>query len=378
MQFFWNKSSFSRLTAVALLGGALTLSSCGGDDGAEITEIPTPNDYSFVRNGASTVSYTGQTSRLNQLGEIKAYMSEGDGGAVLSAQALKDMFANTDGNGGGKFSQVYAKDIKSKTFEPDQAYFEGLMDAMAADSEIGNTRVIATEGKAGLLTRGNGNTILVDKNGHEYTQLIEKGLMGATFYYQIAEVYLTDAKIGPGVENDEVEEGENYTAMEHHWDEAFGYYGVPVDFPANTEGIRFWGNYSNGRDALLGTNAAIMDAFIAGRTAIVNKNYELRDANRDIVYEELERVVAGTALHYMNSALAANNTGDYMHVLSEAYVFTQCLKYSSRRKISLEQINTILDTHIGENFWNTTASGLNEAKDLLSSLYGFEDVKDDL
>ncbi|MBK6524212.1 MAG: DUF4856 domain-containing protein [Crocinitomicaceae bacterium] len=28
---------------------------------------------------------------------------------------------------------------------------------------------------------------------------------------------------------------DNITAMEHHWDEAFGYFGVPVDFQPTSQ-----------------------------------------------------------------------------------------------------------------------------------------------
>ena len=72
----------------------------------------------------------------------------------------------------------------------------------------------------------------MDANGIEYTQLIEKGLMGAVFYYQITNVYLGDGKMD--VDNaDQVDpdNGKYYTTMEHHWDEAFGYFSDAVDFP---------------------------------------------------------------------------------------------------------------------------------------------------
>jgi len=56
--------------------------------------------------------------------------------------------------------------------------------------------------------------------------------MGAVFYYNIAEVYTRPGKIGASVDNIIVtpEEG---TDMEHHWDEAFGYFGAPIDFSSS-------------------------------------------------------------------------------------------------------------------------------------------------
>ncbi|MDZ7683316.1 MAG: hypothetical protein U5J63_16815 [Fodinibius sp.] len=47
-------------------------------------------------------------------------------------------------------------------------------------SESGNAGVRASNGVAGLIERENsGSDILVSKNGREFGQLVEKGLMGA-------------------------------------------------------------------------------------------------------------------------------------------------------------------------------------------------------
>src|SRR5690606_22863517 len=124
---------------------------------------------------------------------------------------------------------------------------------------------------------------LCDENGVEYTQLIEKGLMGAVFYYQIAAVYLGEDKLGPQVVK---------ASRQHHWDEAFGYFGVPVDFPTNVSGIRFWGKYTDSRNALLGCNKKLMDAFLLGRAAIDNDDTETMNAQVTIIRDELERVIA--------------------------------------------------------------------------------------
>ncbi|ARA94701.1 hypothetical protein AWN76_017105 [Rhodothermaceae bacterium RA] len=358
--------------------------------------IDTPETYEFTRNGASTVSYSGQTDRLDMVEEMKAYLTTGDQGGVLSEQALLDMFENTGGNGGGHFSFTSDRQLKDKTFAPDldARLFEDLFARAAAASQNGNAGVTASNGTAGLITRENsGNTILVDENGREFTQLIEKGLMGAVFYNQIYNVYLTDARIGNGVENVELVEGENYTAMEHHWDEAFGYWDPPLDFtspwPASRGNEdRFWSHYSNVvdnvADGLLGTNKILMDAYKEGRTAIVNNDPATRDAQRDILYEYHELVAAATAVHYINSTLAHLNeghTGEAFHTLSEAWAFVNALKYSPRRKISLAQIEEIQETDFGAggNFWNVTPAGLNKAKATLVATYPkLEPVQDAL
>jgi hypothetical protein len=365
------------LLAVAALAGATLLSSCDGED-PEVIKLEVPSTYAFTRENKSTVSYTGQTSRMDQLAEMKVWLLKGDKGEAVSAQSLKDMFVNKDGNGGGSFTKSYEKQLKEKTYSFDQAYFEGLMDQFAAASAEGAKGTQAEEGKAGLIKRSSGSTVLVDANGKELTQLIEKGLMGATFYYQICEVYLTESKIGNAINNSTVVDGQHYTDMEHHWDEAFGYLGVPVDYPANITGIRYWGKYTNDRTARIGSGTKLMEAFLKGRTAIVNKDYTLRDQQRDIIYEELEKVAAATAIHYINQSLATSNQGDRLHAISEAYTFVKGLKYSSKRKLTLDQINTIADTNIGTNFWQATETGLKAARTALANAYGLSSVQESL
>ena len=357
--------------------------------------IDTPEIYAFTRDGASTVSYSGQTDRLDMLEEMKAYLATGDAGGALSADVLLDMFENAGGNGGGHFSFTSDRQLKNKTFAPDldDNLFENLFARAAAASQSGNATT-ASNGTAGLLTRENsGKTILVDENGREFTQLIEKGLMGAVFYNQIFNVYLTDARVGEDVENVDLVEGKNYTAREHHWDEAFGYWDPPLDFTspwpdARGDEDRFWSHYSNVVDDVaggqLGTNKIIMDAYTEGRTAIVNNDPPTMDEQRDILYEYHELVAAATAVHYINDTLARLNdgqTGEAFHTLSEAWAFVNALKYSPRRKVTLEQIEEVQEVNFGAdgNFWNVTPAGLNTAKATLVAAYPkLAPVQDDL
>ncbi len=342
-----------------------------------------PATYEFTRDGSSSVSYSGQTDRLNQLTEMKNLLKTADGGAKIEAQDLLDMFANTNDNGGDNFTFNSTKQLKNKTFELDRDWFETLMTNAAAVSDSGAANVMASNGKAGLVTRSNGNTILVDSNGWEFTQFIEKGLMGATFYYQVGNTYLTDEEIGDDVENTELEDGKNYTAMEHHWDEAFGYMNFPVDFESDYIGsgsLKYWGNYTNERDELLGSADILMNAYTLGRAAIVAKKYDIKNAQRDIIYTEFERVIAATAIHYMNEALSATNDGDRLHVLSEGYSFVRALRYAhpDHAKFTIAEIDAFLHTDIGNDLWNVQASGLNNVKNQLSTAYNLDGVKDNL
>lgn len=374
-------------TTLLSLALSISLFSCSDDDDTpEITPavtLETPASYEFTRNGMSSVSYSGQTDRLNQLGELKAELVRADNGNTISAQILKDMFANVGGNGNGNFSFTSSKQLKNKTFSIDQTYFEDLFDKTATASIDGANGTMAANGTAGIANRSGGKTILVDANGREFTQLIEKGLMGATFYNQIVNNYLTDAQIGDGVNNTDLDSGKNYTKMEHHMDEAFGYLGAPVDFKSNYNGtgtVRYWANYSKTVDGSLQMNDRLMNAFKRARAAIAENKLSIRTVEVAKIYDELEVLIAATAIHYANETKAATVDGDRLHVLSECFAFVRALRFSNmnKRKLSQADVDDLLNNKIGSNFWTTTESNLNLLIDKLSSTYGLDAVKNQL
>ena len=87
--------------------------SCDNDDDDNIIEVVAPATYEFLRDGTSTVSYSGQTTRLNQVDAIyNALNSKADDGSgtqkFYTEAELDAMFADGDGfmnsmlNGTGK------------------------------------------------------------------------------------------------------------------------------------------------------------------------------------------------------------------------------------------------------------------------------------
>ncbi len=347
--------------------------SCTEGDPVDITEtLEIPDTYSF-----DNVSYSGQLSRLAQLNELKSYMVTAQEGDVLDANRLKAMYAN---EAGADFSRTYEKDIRSKTFEIVRADFDTYLEALAQNSA---STTPASQGVAGISSSADGQKSYVfNENGIEYIQIIEKGLMGACFYYQGTSVYLGSDRMD--VDNEAVEPGEG-TAMEHHWDESFGYFGVPTDFPSNTDGVAFWGDYCNDRNALLGTNAKIMDGYLTGRAAISAKDLTTRDAQIEIIRENWELVSASTAIHYLNSAL--ENTDDVtrkFHALSEAVAFGWSLQFNEASRLSRQEVSTWLTGFAGSseitdmNFYPTTDAQITEARRVLAEAYGLEDIAAEL
>lgn len=373
----------------------IAFTSCSSDD-EETPPIQNPpagytvpNTYVFTdADGNNTVNFAGQTDRLNQLGEMVALMkSANTAGTVVNAQDLKDMFANVGNNANGNFSFSSSKQLRNKcatnysNAEEVRAEFEEMMDNLAAISETTVAgEANGTNGVAGIVQSNDAGSYLMNAKGQEYNQLITKGLMGAVFYHQMTGYYLTDEKIGDAVDNSipkDPEGGKYYTSMEHHWDEAFGYFTSEINFP--TEGAdRFWGGYCNKVDPQLGSNKKLMDAFLTGRAAISNDDLVTKNQQRDIILKEMERVVAGAAIHYMNKARAEfANDAKRNHYLSEATGFLNSLRYKPNATIERFEINAIQDK-LGDNFYEVTIANIIDVRDQLSGKFGLNDVKNDL
>ena len=348
-----------------------------------------PTTYDFNNNqGNSTVDFSGQSQRMEMLTEMITYMKSANTiGVQIDAVILKNMFANNsytwnDPNSLGLNSTT--KQLKDKCAEGDIGIinlFESYMDSIAFLSSLNDT---GFPGKSGIylndgLSSGKG-PYLMNSKGIQYAEWIEKGMMGAVFYNQITSVYLGDSKMN--VDNttpvDSIN-GKYYTTMEHHWDEAFGYFTYAVNFPSL--GIdKFFGKYSNAVNLHLESNAKIMNAFLKGRAAISNKDIPTRNAQITILRNEIEKVIAASAIHYINDALSdISRATNRNHFLSEATGFIDALRYgyNSIEGISLSssEINSLLQL-IGSDFNNVAIQNLQSVKNTLSQKFGFDNFKD--
>lgn len=369
------------IKSLALLLVVLVFSSCEKDDD-ESNDYTVPTTYTFTNaEGASTVSFSGQTQRLNMLAEMTTYMKTANTvGTTLDAMQLKKMYANdgftwTDADKLGLTGS--SKQLKSKTAGADagiQAMFEGYMNDIAALSAQNQANADETYGVGGVWTNGT-KSYLQSAKGVEYTQLIEKGLMCAVFMNQMTANYLVAVK---NDDNETIAEGKTYTDMQHHWDEAYGYFTSATDYPASGTD-RFWGKYTSKLEETLGSATKIATAFRTGRAAIDNKDYTMRDTQAEIIFDEMERVAAATAIHYLNEAKAnITNPTVLNHTLSEAYAFTNGLRFGQKAIVGTGMTPAEIDqavSYIGDDFANVTLENLNKAIDLIASKTGLEAEK---
>jgi len=372
MKISLNKSLLLSLPVVMLMA------SCKKDTKDEITPEPTPSGPAYnvpTTYNFTSVDFTTSTQRISMLGELTGYIRTTHTTTqtvqpTLNAQKLKDMYANAASqftNTALNTSGIQLKDKTSNAYSL-QTILEASYDDAATTSVFAAatpTTQSASSGVAGKLISPS-RAILVDANGLEYKEQTEKGLMGAVFYYQATTILANIAAF------DNVTLVNGSTAQEKAWDEAFGYFGVPVDFPTNLTGLKNWGSYCNSVNTAIGANATIMNAWLKGRAAITNKDNSGRDIARDIVVKTWEKVAAAKCISYMKGAKANfAQDADRHHNLSEGIGFINAFAYNPSKTITNAQIIQ-LQGYFGTNLYNITTTDMDNVISNLASIFSLD------
>jgi hypothetical protein len=349
------------LFVLAISALLLSTQSCKKEDTKKTYDIPTT--YNF-----DSVDYSGQKIRLQMMTELVTQIRNAAVNAAVTVDSakVKAMYVNTGNYFSHDSLNNSGKQLKDKTFSTEQVKVDDWIDAAAT---VSATNTTGQNGTAGRVANGS-SFVMLDADGFEFKEAIEKTFQGALVYYQITAVYLGTDKVGPQVA---------LSARKHHWDEAFGYIGLNKDYTINKSKAltQQLGRYAFDRDSLLGNATKAVEAFIKGRAAINNEDNETVTEQIAIVREQVERGVAGTAVHYINGALAniSGNQGSFMHQLNEGYFLVKALKYNPAKKVSESQYNELMG-YFGDNLYEVSETNLKKAKDLLSTIYGFDSVKD--
>ncbi|WP_115462386.1 DUF4856 domain-containing protein [Winogradskyella aurantiaca] len=389
-----------KIIAISLISCSLAVS-CSDDDisgGGE--ELQAPATYSFTREGNTTVSYSGQTTRIqmgNQFGSALKDTSK-------SADQLLSMYAHEEGE--SNFSNATLngsdKNIRSKTAASRDYYsanttisnqikadFEFWINAQVAEVfPAWNTN--ASAGVPGQLQEGGGGSIrYVSAKGLEYDQAIVKGLIGALMTDQMLNNYLSTSVLdeGDNVSNNNsgiVVEGKNYTTMEHKWDEAFGYlYGNEADAmdpELNVDSFlnKYLSRVDNDAD-FTGIADEIYDAFKLGRAAIVAGDYNVRDPQADIIREAVSEIIAIRSVYYLQQGkqFLSGDKGAAFHDLSEGFGFIYSLQFTRRPGTNTpyftkSEVDGFLATLLeGNGFWDITEDELDTMSEIIASRFDF-------
>ena len=369
----------TKITAFAVIVSVLAVSCKKKDKEEDPTEEPTtytvPSTYNF-----SSIDTIVPKQAIAMLGELTAYIRKTHVNTnvfTLDAQKLKDYYNNSNSPFSNALLNTSGFNLKNKTSNAfglqaafDSAFDDAVTASINANADYDSTT--ASDGHSGKLVNGN-RYILVDANGFEYKEFVEKSIMGAVFYYQATTLLNTIASF----DNNTVNNG--LTAQERAWDQAFAYFGVPVNFPANKTGLKNWGSYCNSVDVATGSNSIIMNAFIKGRAAISNKDNAGRDEARTIVVREWEKVCGAKFISYVKGA-KANSTvpATFNHNLSEGVGFIHSLKYNSAKTVSDVDIDLLLSyfqTGKTVNLYKIIPGNLDNAINKMASLFNIDPAK---
>ncbi|MFD2531681.1 DUF4856 domain-containing protein [Gracilimonas halophila] len=395
-----------KLSKVLLLP-LLTIALISCDNNNDTTEIDPPATYDFTRNGASSVSFTGQTTRIQMAAELTSAMMDFDN---TTEELLLEMYRNETANGGDAdpFQNPdlndATKNIKGKV-AASADYFSSNSQLSAeiknqfelwltaqVEEVFPNENSVAAPGQPGQIADGQ-STRYVNGKGFEYNQLVGKSLIGALMADQMLNNYLSTSVLDAGTNREDnndgtLSEGSNYTNMEHKWDEAYGYLFGNADNPSNPtfgEGNGFLNTYLGRVDSdedFAGIAQETFEAFILGRAAIEAGAYDIRDEQAQIIRENISTVIAVRAIYYLQYGKNAleQSSPDYgaaFHDLSEAYGFMYSLKFSrvpnsdSPYLTSQEIDGMLAQLTSGDGLWDIGTNALDEMSETIAAQFDF-------
>ncbi len=378
------------------------LQSCSKDD----TDLQVPENYTFERNGQSTVSFDGQTTRLLMAEELISSLSDPD----RSLEELLEMFRNSDPNLSPFTNDNLndaTKSIKSKIANSIDYFNSNTAESSSIKNDFENWiqaqtmevfpswNTLAQEGSPGQIDDGS-STRYINALGLEYNQIIAKSMIGALMLDQIVNNYLSPSLLDSNNNrsnnnNGVLVEAKTYTQMEHYWDEAYGYLfgrslnqSQPLDDLGSADG--FLNNYLSKVDNdpdFNGKALNIFNAFKKGRAAIVEGNYDERDEQVRFLRNEISEIIAIRAVYYLKKSSqllnsSSNNQGAIFHGLSEAYGFIYSLRFtrdeaSNSPIFNMEEVTELLAQLIGQNngLWNVQSSTLDNLAQQIADKFDF-------
>jgi hypothetical protein len=439
------------LSIGVFVGLAASLGGCADSDATGSPSVP--QTYRFERGGESTVSYTGQSTRQVLIADVVSVMQTiseqvlagenldrydtseevyalltplyEQGGVADPTRSIPELVAagNTmvqatyaDFNDANLKDKLAGNDALTDHADWTGGAFVGWSTSNLVTNAVGDlgapdtpeTLLLAlfwtfadqaAKGAAGNFPIDASTPLYLTATGHDLTQLVQKLLLGAVNFSQGTDDYLDDDVEDKGLlAANELDAQNNYTSLEHQWDEAFGYWGAARDYSSYTDDeIAASGGrsgYENGyhdanddgsidlkseynfgasvnaakRDRESAENAQTdftAEADLAWRTgrAIITAAHDAGEeidltalgTQRDIIVTTWEKAYAATVIHYINDVLADMDLietidysfADHAKHWSELKGFALSFQFNPRSPMSEEDF-TALHAAIGD------------------------------
>lgn len=332
-------------------------------------------------SGDTTVNRNDGRARLRMFRALAAYISTAAStNTAIDSTIMSNMFANKNAPFTGIYADLNGLDMSikeatafSKSNQEDvHDYLEYAFGRMAHTSQFtGQTASKGTPGKNG--------TYLVDANGIEWAQIIQKALIGAYHLDYIGNVLLNK---GLNADNQHLVTGKKYTQLEHNWDEAYGFFTMndmyyngatdPTSPKISTE--YYLGSYAwEYNKAGFGKLHA---AFLKGRAAIHNNDMDEVRAQARIIRNILETAIGGAANGYMGKASDASATeASRAHAYGEGNGFAYSTRFCTLIGADDAYSNDLLDDLITPNsltFYDITAAQFTGVATKLRTTFGLQ------
>lgn len=441
----------------------------------EMSKAPkTFNFTSIFDSSKSSVSYTGQSFRQVLINDLYIAMTTARvrsfRGSEEDAFKWLDSYYSYNENNRSTAASIYndsffkltAKDVSGKVADIDEGYFYGDIQSPgknlvtkiagvdnplrrgklyglnnAAQSPTEQIKAWFEEFASNVASNGNVfempngslpkqviNMAKVTKDGRDLAQLTQKFLHGAVSYSQAARDYFsTDLGDNKGLNADNTapsKQGVAYTAMEHHFDEGFGYFGAARNFLDYTDlqirskvsidsdqndfisikkEMNLGASYLTGRmdltavDKDLDLSNEAMTALLKGRHLITAKPDGYKKyvrANAVVALGAWEKALAGVVIHYINETIKSFDVYG-----TDKYLFTNTAKYWSEMKgyalafqfnpngvmsdVDFDKMHSLMaDSPVlpqaGSSALTAYKSSLLKARNILQKTYGFSDA----
>jgi len=426
---------------------------------------PLPDGYAFASrdgSGANSVSYSGQIFRHVLIHDLSAYLDgltdDLNGGRFPAAGDIErdlNFYLEFDSTTGGTLPHLVSTDLPAlqATYD-DISSGKNLVEKLAGNDAVGqhedwSTAFVGFSGPpmspealvrswfaeidAQAVAWSNGNyprdpqgnpvgAVYVTADGRDLKQLAVKTLRGGIAFSQATDDYLDDDEPGKGLLADHtaLEDGKSYTALEHAWDEGFGYFGAARAYDMWSLAERSDGQLDDDGDGMIdllhevswhaSVNAGKRDdgsttgtafgddafgALYDGRALLASlattpsaSELATLQSHRDVAVLAWEKAIAATVVHYINDTVAdmdllgdpAYSFDDHAKHWSELKAFALHFQFNPRSPMS-EADFASLHALLGDAPVVTPGAAFDAyrvdllaARDLIEATYGFDEA----
>ncbi len=345
------------------------------DDGSCQTIIP-PETYVFGRSLTTSIDYGSQTVRqllaqdfiqqIANLATANAAPITTDDLLTFYTQTSPTEPTTTRLTDATTLEDIYASIALNTSLSG------GVSNSFQADSMIQSW--IDSIGFYASTTRLGTSTVYTTDTGLDLLTSLQSTILGASFYAQATNLL---NNIGT-YSNSELVSTTNYSAQEHAWDEAFGYFGAARNYheytleeltsatpykDANADDLIDFQSEYNFSFARIAAQRTLSNSeinfveliyrhFLQGRTAVTNKETTIRDSIRTSLVVTWEQLLAATAIHHLNHVLvemaALNNSTTNFEALNQHWAALRAsifgLQHNDQKQLPLDTATELLSS----------------------------------